>query len=225
MKRTTIHIHSALEPHVSQCKWLLIKGTTFGQVLRFNHLQNLIRSVPEFCRKHGDFVKSALKSLVIRMINRVPAKSWWGLDLVGALFGAKILEHPAKSEGCGYGIRTWSESASFILLAGLDNVGPVLANRSMPKTADYVLVYDISNDSDRLRVSKVLEGFGFRVQMSAFECQLTRGAREQLRKQLEDLKLETGFVYLYRREALSKRIGIGKCPDNPFDDSRYAYVI
>ena len=95
----------------------------------------------------------------------------------------------------------------------------------MPRTAEYVAVYDVASDRERSRVAKVLEGFGIRVQQSAFECQLTRGAREQLKKRLEELALETGFVYLYRREALSRRIGIGKCPENPFDDSHYAYVI
>ncbi|HEY5481563.1 MAG TPA: CRISPR-associated endonuclease Cas2 [Verrucomicrobiae bacterium] len=40
----------------------------------------------------------------------------------------------------------------------------------MARTADYVAVYDVSNDAERTRVAKVLEGFGIRVQMSAFEC-------------------------------------------------------
>lgn len=54
---------------------------------------------------------------------------------------------------------------------------------------------------------------------------MTRSGRDQLKKRLADLKLETGFVYLYRRDALSRRVGIGQCPENPFDDGRYAYVI
>jgi len=95
----------------------------------------------------------------------------------------------------------------------------------MSRTADYVAVYDVSSDSERTRVAKVIEGFGIRVQMSSFECQLTRSGRDQLKKRLADLKLKTGFVYLYRRDSLSRRIGIGQCPDNPLDDGRYAYVI
>ena len=95
----------------------------------------------------------------------------------------------------------------------------------MSRTADYVAVYDVSSAIERTRVAKVLEGFGIRVQMSAFECQLTRSGRDQLKKRLADLKLETGFVYLYRRDALSRRVGIGQCPENPFDDGRYAYVL
>ena len=95
----------------------------------------------------------------------------------------------------------------------------------MPKPARYLAVYDVSDSRERERVSRVLEGIGFRIQESVFECLLTVALRERLRRDLEALGLETGFVLLYRINDNAKRIDIGKVPENPFDDSHYAYVI
>ncbi|MCO5188131.1 MAG: CRISPR-associated endonuclease Cas2 [Anaerolineae bacterium] len=51
----------------------------------------------------------------------------------------------------------------------------------------YVVSYDISNDKRRRKVVKVLEGVGFRVQYSVFECDLDSQRLKALRKQLKPL--------------------------------------
>ncbi len=95
----------------------------------------------------------------------------------------------------------------------------------MARPAKYVVVYDVTDDAERTRTAKTIEGFGVRVQKSAFECHLTKGARAQLEKRLTDLQLKSGYVFLYRRDARAKRLAIGTVPPNPFDDANYAFVI
>lgn len=47
-----------------------------------------------------------------------------------------------------------------------------------------VVSYDISSDRRRLKVMKIMEGFGERVQYSVFECRLTEGQVRELRRRL-----------------------------------------
>ncbi|HVY70458.1 MAG TPA: CRISPR-associated endonuclease Cas2 [Verrucomicrobiae bacterium] len=95
----------------------------------------------------------------------------------------------------------------------------------MSREASYVAVYDVTSDRERNRVAKVLEGFGHRVQMSAFELRLTPASKKSLVQRLEALHLETGFVFLYRRGGGKDRVGIGRVPEDPLADERHAWVI
>ena len=95
----------------------------------------------------------------------------------------------------------------------------------MARPTKYLAVYDVTDDAERRRAAKVLEGFGVRVQKSAFECELTRGARATLERRLNGLQLATGFVFLYRRDVRAKRVAIGAVPLNPFDEANYAFVV
>ncbi|HID56040.1 TPA: CRISPR-associated endonuclease Cas2 [Candidatus Poribacteria bacterium] len=47
-----------------------------------------------------------------------------------------------------------------------------------------VFAYDITDDSRRNRVAKILEGYGFRAQKSLFECFLSE---EKIREAVEEL--------------------------------------
>lgn len=49
----------------------------------------------------------------------------------------------------------------------------------------YVVVYDISCDKRRKKVSDLLEGYGKRVQYSTFECVLTKSKYRELRTRLK----------------------------------------
>lgn len=95
----------------------------------------------------------------------------------------------------------------------------------MGKPAKHLIVYDVSEDQERLRVAKLIEGFGIRVQKSAFECHLSRGQRETLVRRLNDLALASGYVFVYRLDSRAKRLSAGKAPPNPLDDSNYAFVL
>lgn len=86
----------------------------------------------------------------------------------------------------------------------------------MPRDCLYVVAYDVTEDKERDRVADVLEGFGFRLQQSVFECRLTRTALERVRQRLEALTLATGFVAIYRADARAARRCIGVPPREQF---------
>jgi CRISPR-associated protein Cas2 len=90
--------------------------------------------------------------------------------------------------------------------------------------AEYVGVYDITDDRERLRVEKTLKGFGFRIQKSVFECRMKKGDREQLLVKLEKLGIKTGFVKLYRLDSLAKHPQVGAMQPERID-SDAAYVV
>ncbi len=92
-------------------------------------------------------------------------------------------------------------------------------------SARYVGVYDVTEHRERLRVARILEGFGFRVQFSAFEFRLTRSMRERMLADLRALNLETGWFVLYRIDSGSKDKFIGKVPERPFADDQHCYLL
>jgi len=94
----------------------------------------------------------------------------------------------------------------------------------MAKNGKYLVVYDISDDDERDKVSKVLEGYGFRVQESVFECVLSKSGREKLTRKLQELGLNSGFIYVYRAADDAKRVSIGKPPEND-PDGGSCYVV
>lgn len=76
----------------------------------------------------------------------------------------------------------------------------------------HVIAYDISDDSTRLRISKLLEGYGQRVQESVFECLLDE---KQLKLIVENMKklLKTGGnirIYQLCKACSRKAQGIGE---------------
>lgn len=95
----------------------------------------------------------------------------------------------------------------------------------MGRAASYVAVYDLSDGRERNRTAKVLEGFGLRVQYSAFELRLTPSTRQNLLRRLEELKLASGFVFLYRRASGRDRAAVGTVPENFLDEPNHAWVV
>lgn len=94
----------------------------------------------------------------------------------------------------------------------------------MKGVADYAVVYDISQDRERSKVDKILKGFGFRIQKSVFECRMNKRGKEELIRQLERLKIKTGFVKVYRLEYRSKSEIIGDAKEDTIDDGA-AFII
>lgn len=62
---------------------------------------------------------------------------------------------------------------------------------------EFVVVYDISSDAERVRVDKVLKNYGFRIQKSVFECKLNEAMKRKLLRDLVRLNIKTGFVKIY----------------------------
>ncbi len=95
----------------------------------------------------------------------------------------------------------------------------------MPRSGQYVIVYDITDNRERTRVAKVLAGFGRRVQESVFECRLSTALREKLIRKLEDLGLKTGFILIYRLNDQAKRTALGAVPDDIKGEEEHAFVV
>jgi len=94
----------------------------------------------------------------------------------------------------------------------------------MRGVSDYAVVYDITCDRERARVDRTLKNYGFRVQKSVFECRLNKKGVNQMIKKLEELKLETGFVKIYRLEYSLKNAVIGKRERKDVDEGN-AFIV
>jgi len=64
----------------------------------------------------------------------------------------------------------------------------------------YLISYDIAPDKRRNKIAKLLEGYGSRVQLSVFECDLTTTQYMQLRRRLDKIlqSEEEDNVRIYR---------------------------
>lgn len=93
------------------------------------------------------------------------------------------------------------------------------------KSTCYVAVFDLSDDRERTRVAKLLEGVGMRVQKSVFECRLTRSGRQRLLDEVARLELTSGFLTLYKAGTEYTRYIKGKAPDRPLQDEDHAFLI
>lgn len=95
----------------------------------------------------------------------------------------------------------------------------------MPRDTAYLIVYDVTDNRERDGVAELIEGFGLRVQKSVFECRLTRSAKERLVSRLENLQLQSGFLYLYKLGPEIHRRGVGALPATPFAEERFSYIV
>ncbi|MDC0994068.1 CRISPR-associated endonuclease Cas2 [bacterium] len=84
--------------------------------------------------------------------------------------------------------------------------------------ASFVIAYDFSDDKERSRVEKCLQGYGLRMQKSVFEARLSKGRLAQLQRDLRRLSFRTGFVRIYRLSAQHTPINVGQSPPDPEQD-------
>lgn len=61
-----------------------------------------------------------------------------------------------------------------------------------------VVIYDISDSKRRLRIAKNLNGYGKRVQKSAFECVLNRKQYDNLVERLSKIIQEEDLLRIYK---------------------------
>ena len=82
----------------------------------------------------------------------------------------------------------------------------------------FVYAYDLADGRERRRVDALLQGYGFRRQKSVFECRLSRHQAVQLKRQLRELDLATGFVVIYPVSGHARVDTVGTVPHFPDDD-------
>ena len=61
-----------------------------------------------------------------------------------------------------------------------------------------LVIYDISDNKRRLKISKYLESYGHRVQKSCFEARLSKKKYEQMISDLEKMVTEEENIRIYR---------------------------
>lgn len=87
----------------------------------------------------------------------------------------------------------------------------------------YVIAYDVVDDAIRNRMSSTLEGYGYRVQHSVFECDLAETDLQCLMERLKKILggPDAGNVRLYRlcRDCVRHSRGIGKSAPGVGDGS------
>lgn len=77
----------------------------------------------------------------------------------------------------------------------------------------YVISYDIEENQIRAKLSKLLEGYGVRIQYSVFECELSEKRFQELYKRILQLtEGEAGSVRFYSicKTCAAKIVTIGK---------------
>ncbi|NHZ45785.1 CRISPR-associated endonuclease Cas2 [Nitratidesulfovibrio liaohensis] len=77
----------------------------------------------------------------------------------------------------------------------------------------HIIAYDITDDRERLRVSRVLDGYGQRVQASVYQCVLDAGLKARLRRELDRLNVETGFIMAWCVQGEEPSFCAGRLPD------------
>ena len=77
-----------------------------------------------------------------------------------------------------------------------------------------LICYDISDDKRRRKVMGIMEGYGYRVQYSVFECDLDRRKTAELKRRLRPLvskkEWESVRIYPLCADCQKKRQIIGK---------------
>ena len=61
-----------------------------------------------------------------------------------------------------------------------------------------VIIYDIIDNKRRLKLSKLLQGYGKRVQRSSFECQLTRRQYDKMVSEISKFRGPSDLIRVYR---------------------------
>ncbi|GEM_PF-1296212 len=89
----------------------------------------------------------------------------------------------------------------------------------------FLAAYDISLQRERVRVARVLSGFGVRVQRSVFEIRLTRADHVRLTRTLQELQLESGTVLIYRALDSVPAESIGQSTETPVSEEHHAWVL
>jgi len=81
-----------------------------------------------------------------------------------------------------------------------------------------LIIYDIPDDKRRLKLSNFLEGYGRRVQKSAFECFMSleemRALFQKVNKRVKPQEDNVRF-YWVSQEAVSRVLVIGSPPPEP----------
>ena len=82
-----------------------------------------------------------------------------------------------------------------------------------------LIIYDITNNSKRVKFAKMLLGYGFRIQKSAFEAVLTKTKYEKLKQEIpEFVNKEEDSIRIYKIKGKTQVVAWGKEQQYNIDD-------
>lgn len=81
-----------------------------------------------------------------------------------------------------------------------------------------LIIYDITDNKKRIKFAKFLQGYGFRVQKSAFEAVITKKKYFELLKLIPPFATGDDSIKVYKIIGRGQVTSFGKTEDNTIDD-------
>lgn len=81
-----------------------------------------------------------------------------------------------------------------------------------------LIIYDIVENAKRVKLAKMLQGYGFRVQKSAFEAMITKKKYEKMISELEGFVKKEDSIRVYKISGKGQLKVLGKQIDNTQED-------
>ncbi len=81
-----------------------------------------------------------------------------------------------------------------------------------------LIIYDISRNKKRLQLAKLLQGYGFRIQKSAFEAVITKAKYRELLDKLPAFASEEDSIRVYKIIGRGQVLSFGKTVEENAED-------
>lgn len=81
-----------------------------------------------------------------------------------------------------------------------------------------LVIYDITDDKKRLKIAKILKSYGYRIQKSAFECNVNEKNFKVMKEDLLELVGFSDLLKIYKLNTMVEITTYGDCdiPDEDF---------
>lgn len=81
-----------------------------------------------------------------------------------------------------------------------------------------LIIYDITENKTRLKLSKLLLGYGFRIQKSAFEAVMTKKKYKELLEKLPAYTSSSDSIRVYKIIGKGQVVSFGRVEENDDED-------
>lgn len=76
----------------------------------------------------------------------------------------------------------------------------------------YLAAYDIADNGERKRVSRILDGYGHGIQRSVYVCHVREAQARRMLTALRALNVRTGFILVWKVPDSAMPESVGACP-------------
>lgn len=91
---------------------------------------------------------------------------------------------------------------------------PIGAKKKSAERFVYIVAYDITDDRERRRVNRILDGYGHGVQRSVYVCHISKAQARRMVADLKKLNLQSGFLLSWKLQDHVMPEQIGSCPSD-----------